>query len=168
MWGKLLAYSSPSTVQPVQPPPEQPPLIITTEAPLEQPPPPQDYTGPSIDKGYPSADTIFFNSGYSKDCAPTSASVNAFVSDDSGVSSVILFWYWASSGSASSAYSVSVPDGAYTFNPDHGNDALVYWFEAWDIYNNHAASAAFKIAVGECAPPEPPKEIPTTEVPAPP
>jgi len=94
--------------------------------------------------------------------------VNAYVSDDSGVSSVVLFWYWASSGHSSSAYSVSVPDGVYTFNPDHGNDTLVYWFEAWDIYNNHAASKAFSIAVSECAPPEPPKEIPTTEVPAPP
>jgi len=154
--------------QPPEQPPGQPPLIITTEAPPEQPPPPQDYTGPSIDKGYPSADTIYFNSGYSKDCAPTSASVNAYVSDDSGVSSVVLFWYWASSGSSSSAYSVSVPDGGYTFNPDHGNDTLVYWFEAWDIYNNHTASGVFKIAVGECALPEPPKEIPTTEVPAPP
>jgi len=81
--------------QPPQPPPgqppEQPPLIITTEAPPEQPPPPQDYTGPSIDKGNPSDTTIYFNSGYSKDCAPTSASVNAYVSDDSGVSSVFLF-----------------------------------------------------------------------------
>jgi hypothetical protein len=153
---------------PPQQPPEQPPLIITTEAPPEQPAPPQDTSGPTINKDYPSATTIYYT-GYSKDCSPTSASVNAYVRDDSGVSSVILYWYWASSGSASSAYTVSVPDGAYTFYPDHGKDTIVYWFEAWDIYNNHSASSAFSIAVDECVPPpEPPKEIPTTEVPAPP
>ena len=146
------------TTPPPQQPPQQPPPVITTEPP---PPPPQDTTPPNIKGGQPSVDVVYFDT-YGKGCdakLPTSVSVSAKITDDSGVSQANIYWYYTKTMDPYSAYSAFMSSSgntwSYTLTPDHADDTLAYWIEAWDIYNNHSSThGATGVAVVGCQPPQ--------------
>lgn len=132
--------------QPEQPQPKQP----------QEPPAPMDTTPPSV-KASPSSQVIYFDT-YGKGCDPsnpTSVTISASVSDESDLKTPTLFWYYASKGDPYSAAQVGMSGGGSSWSativPDHGNDTIAYWVEAYDIYGNHAQSqGANTVSVSEC------------------
>ena len=132
--------------QPKQPKPNQP-----------QEPPVAGDTTPPVVKASPSSQVIYFDT-YGKGCDPsypTSVTISAYVSDESEIKRPTLFWYYASKGDPYSAAQVGMSGGGSSWSstivPDHGNDTIAYWVEAYDIYGNHAQSqGANTVAVSEC------------------
>ncbi len=128
------------------------PCILT---PVPEQPSSQDTTPPTIRGGGPSSGTAYFDpKGLDpKGCQPTNVSAQVTVKDASSLNAVNIYWYWASAGPGSAQSAPMAGRGstfAFTFTPSKGDDKLLYYIRAADIYNNVAQSGTFSFAVVSC------------------
>lgn len=140
--------------------PEQP---VVPEEP-EEPAPSRDTNPPSISGGGPSSGTAYFdpNGIDPQRCQPTYVSFQVRVKDSSKISSVVVYYYWASAGAGSTqsaAMSGQAGTYSFTFSPSRGDDKLVYYVRATDVYNNVGQSGTFSFAVIACKARNIPKPI---------
>ena len=127
---------------------QQQPLATETQS--------QDALPPEI-KTSVSTNEVYFDPTGNR-CDPnktTSVTISAQITDPSGVKTPTLYWYYAKTGKPYGATQmVMYSDGgtwSSTIRPDHGDDIIAYWVEAYDIYGNHAqAKGENTITVSEC------------------